>query len=438
MTDVVVIGAGIAGLCCARRLSDAGADVLVLEAGVRPGGVIRSHTTDGFLIESGPNTILPTPFASRLISAAGLDSEVVTAPRGAPRFIYLGNRLRKAPWVLSPAGFLRALVEPFVGRGPIGKDGDESFSAFVTRRLGRQVHDRLAAPFVSGIWAGDPAQISLPAAFPRLAEFEARYGSLIVGALRAPRSGPRARLSSFRTGMEALPGRLSEGLEISYGAADIEVASSCRVKWAGGEAAPSAVVLAVPAWAAAARLESVDRGLAGLLASVSYAPIVVVASALDLSREAPPSGFGFLVPRTEGLKTLGTLFNSSLFAGRAPEGKALLTTFIGGATAPEIVDWSDEQVGETVDSELTRVLGLSGGIEPLRMFRYRRAIPQYRLGHRAWRQDVLLALKKLPGVFLTGNYLDGVSVTGTMERGHRTGDAVLDYIGRSKLDGDAV
>ncbi len=234
MPDVVVIGAGIAGLCCARRLSGAGVDVLVLESRTRSGGVIRSHPSDGFLIESGPSTILPTPFASRLIATAGLRTEVVTAPTGLSRFIYLGGRLRKAPWVLSPSGFLRALAEPFVRRGPIGEDGDESFSAFVTRRLGRQVHDRLAAPFVSGVWAGDPSKISLRAAFPRLAEFETRYGSLTVGALRARRPGPRARLSSFRKGMETLPGRLAEGLEVLYEIQDIEVASGPRVKWEAG------------------------------------------------------------------------------------------------------------------------------------------------------------------------------------------------------------
>ncbi len=296
-------------------------DVLVLEARTRPGGVIRSHPSDGYLIESGPSTILPTPLASRLIAAAGLETEVVTAPPGLSRFIYLGGRLRKAPWVLSPSGLLRVLAEPFVRRGPIGADGDESFSAFVTRRLGRQVHDRLAAPFVSGIWAGDPSKISLPAAFPRLAEFETRYGSLTVGALRAAPTGPRARLSSFRKGMETLPGRLAEGLEVLYETQDIEVASGPRVKWEAGDAAPTAVVLAVPADAAAARLESADRELAEVLASVPYAPILVVTSALDLSREAPPRGFGFLVPRTEGLRTLGTLFSSSMFAGRAPEAR---------------------------------------------------------------------------------------------------------------------
>ena len=142
-------------------------------------------------------------------------------------------------------------------------------------------------------------------------------------------------------------------------------------------------------------------------------------------------GFGFLVPRTEGLHTLGTLFSSSLFPGRAPEGRVLLTSFLGGATEPGLVQWSDERVWETVESELKQVLGFEGSVKPLALFRYPRAIPQYRLGQPRWREDAMERIGKQPGLFLTGNYLSGVSVPASIEQGQRTGSAAIEYLRRA-------
>jgi protoporphyrinogen/coproporphyrinogen III oxidase len=432
MTDVVVVGAGLAGLACAWELARRGVEVRVLERDAASGGVIRTHDIDGFRVESGPNTILPTPAAMEIIREAGLADEVVRARAGLPRLVYVGGRLRRVPWVLSPRGLIRALAEPFVGRrGPDPDREEESIDAFFTRRFGRQVHARLVVPFVGGIYAGDTDELGVESTFPRLAGWERRYGSVMMGMLRAPRRGERFGLCSFRDGMQSLPHALAGGLELRCGVSDTRVrrleTGGWQVQSSEGEDTARVVVLAVPAHACGTCVG--DPVLADLLAEVVYAPVLVAASALDGGQLRDPlNAFGFLVPRGEGLRMLGTLYNSTLFPGRAPEGKVLVTSFLGGRLDPESLAWPDARVWETVEAELRSVLGFTGGLRPVALFRYERGIPQFRKGHRAWRQRVEDRLRDLGGLFLTGNYLDGVSVPMTLEHGRQQGLEVHRYL----------
>ena len=432
MRDVVVVGAGVSGLACARRLQREGLDVLVIEADTRPGGVVSSERVDGYLLESGPNTILPTPESMAAIAEAGIADEMVTAPPKAPRFVYAGGRLRRVPWVMSPAGTLRALAEPFVRRR--GSETDESLASFFDRRFGRQAHERLAAPFVTGIYAGNTAELSIRGVFPRLPELEARYGSVMMGMLRGRGKGHRHRLASFKGGMGTLPAGLAAGLNVRYGAAARAIGRGWEVDVDGESLRTPAVVIATPAYAASQLLGSVDPDAAGLLESVCYAPIVVASFAVaNSAMTSPLDGFGFLAPRGEGLNVLGTLFNSCLFAGRAPSGQSLLTSFAGGRLAPEVADWTDDRVWAAVCSDVEKVLSLGAGVaKPIRLKRYRRAIPQYLLGHREWRARIESRVRDLPGLFLTGNYIDGVSVPASMEHGVRTADAAIQYIRRTE------
>ncbi len=429
MPDVVVVGAGISGLTCAWQLRRAGLDVLVLEAKERPGGVISSHRVDDFLVESGPQTILPTPEALAVVNELGLSGDVVTAPPKSPRFIYLNGRLRKAPLgVLSVPGIFRALGEPLVSRG--GAE-DETLASFFKRRFGPEIHDRLAAPFVTGIWAGDTERLSVDATFPRLVDLERRYGSVVVGMLRSSRSGPRARLSSFRDGMKTLPFRLARDLDIRFGVDDIRLSRGLRLEWKNDVAEPKAIVMACPAYVAAGLTRPLSNDLADSLDAAHYAPMLVAATSIDEAHLARPlHGFGFLVPRSEKLHILGTLFSSSLFPSRAPAGKALLTSFLGGALEPTAIGWSDERVWDIVTSELKSVLGLKGGVEPVHLFRQERAIPQYGIGHRKWLADVKVSLGGLAGLFLTGSYFDGVSLPAAMKHGQGTAEAVIEYTRR--------
>ncbi len=431
MPDVIVVGAGVSGLACARGLQRAGLEALVLETDTRPGGVVSSERVDGYLLESGPNTILPTPESIAMIAAAGLEDQLIAAPPGAPRFVYAGGRLRRVPWVLSPAGTLRALAEPFVRRRR--ESGDESLAAFFERRFGREAHARLAAPFVTGIYAGDTRELGIQGVFPRLARMEADFGSVVAGMVRGRGKRQRHRLASFRDGMGTLARGLARGIDIRFETPADALAPGWRLQTGAGTFEAPAVVLATPAPAAARLLRPVDSDLSDHLGAVCYAPIVVASLAVA-AEEFPKrlAGFGFLAPRDAGLKVLGTLFNSALFPGRAPEGQTLLTSFLGGRLSPEVLDESDDRLWSAVCSDVERVLGLAAGSgRPIRLMRYRRAIPQYRVGHTAWRSRLRAGLAGVNGLFLTGNYLDGVSVPAAMEHGARTAEEVTRYIRRT-------
>jgi oxygen-dependent protoporphyrinogen oxidase len=428
MSDVIVIGAGLSGLSCAWELRRRGVETVVLESGEEPGGVVRSRRVGGCLVECGPNSILPTEGALSMIRAAGLEEERVAAAKRLPRWVYVGGRLRRVPWVLSLSGGIRALMEPFVRRRP--GEGDESLEAFFTRRFGREVHDRLAAPFVGGIYAGDTRELGMEGAFGKVAALERDFGSVLLGALRSGRSSPPARLSSFRQGMGALPRALAAGLDIRYGI-PVERIGADQGRWvaqaAGVSFAGQVLVCAAPAFRARGLFG--DTGLGELLGEVVYAPVLVAAAALGREQLASPLwGFGFLAPRSEGLRILGSLYSSSVFPDRAPPGRALLTTFIGGRLDPESIDWPDERVWRTVEEELRVVLGFRGAIEPLALFRYPQGIPQYRVGHGAWRAQLRARMIDMPGCFLTGNYLDGVSAPLAMEHGQRTATEVCRYL----------
>jgi oxygen-dependent protoporphyrinogen oxidase len=361
MTDVVVVGAGLSGLACAWELSRRGVAVRVLERQAFPGGVVRTHDVHGFRVEAGPNTVLPTPAAMTMLREAGLGDDLIHAPAGLPRFVYVRGRLRRVPWALSPRGLLRALVEPLVGRreSPEGSEVEESLESFFTRRFGRQVHDRLVGPFVGGIYAGDSGELGIESTFPRLARWEREYGSVAWGMIRSRRSGERYGLCSFRDGMRALPRALARGLDVRCDVSDVRCARGDARQWqvssSDGEIRARAVVLATPAYACSECFP--DPVLNGLLGEVVYAPILVAVSALEAEQlRKPLEAFGFLVPRTEGLRMLGTLYNSTLFPSRAPEGQVLLTSFMGGRLDRESAAWPEARVWETVETELRGVL----------------------------------------------------------------------------------
>ena len=436
-TDVLVVGAGISGLTTAFRLLREGMRVEVIDREPRVGGVIGSERVDGVLYERGPNSILETsPQIGELVADLGLSSErLEVSALAARRYVVRKGTLMPLP--TSPLAFLRTAVfsfrsklrllrEPFVAPAPA--DREETVSEFVQRRLGRELLDYAVEPFVAGIYAGNPDELSVKAAFPRLHALEQRYGSLIrgqvLGARERARRGEKARNTArsftFRNGMQALPDALARAIvnvRTGVRATQIRRADDGRlamiVEGADGryEVRAAAVVLAVPARAAAFLLRDIAADATKALEEIPYAPVASVALAYRSSDVTHPlDGFGFLAPRVEHRRVLGSLFSSSMFEARAPEGEVLLTTFVGGRRSPEVVDVTDEEIVRRVREELAELAGIRGEPCVCRVTRWREAIPQYTLGHLARVERARAAEARLPGLYLCSSYMGGVSV----------------------------
>jgi len=435
-----VIGAGISGLTCAYALKKSGQNVLLLEASPRPGGVIQSVEENGYLFELGPQSFSATSELAELCKELLLIEQVLEAPHGAPRYILIDRKLVKVP--LSPAlltsGLLSWGTKLTFLRDILGKtsppETDESIAAFVRRKFSAQFLDRLVGPFVSGIYAGDPEQLSLRAAFPKLYEAEKAAASVIRGGLKlAAKAGEtvtrprtRQRLLSFRGGNETLVGALAAALGPAL-RCNVEVS---EVRSAGNKfqiATHSAagsqemtcdrVVLATPTDASAQILRGMVPAASAALENILYAPVAVVSLAYKRQQVARSlSGFGFLAPRSSELRTLGSVWNSSLFPARAPEGHVLLTNFVGGATDPSATALSEEELAALVHREIAPILKITGVPEKVRTTRYRHAIPQYNLGHLERLQEIQDSIARVPGLRLIGNYWKGPAIGTCVEQ----------------------
>ena len=441
---VVVIGAGISGLVCAYRLKALGVDVALIEKSNRVGGVIQSERIDGFLIERGPNSSQGTEELLALVEELGIMSELAEGDPKAPAYVFFRGRLHRVPsspgsfiksQLLSLSGKLRIFREPFV---PVRRsDSEESVASFARRRIGREAAERMVAPFVSGIYAGDAERLSVQAAFPRLANLETSYGGLFRGtfakALEARRAKKaasavldkaaptRRRLCSFRSGMGFLTNTLASklGEDLFTGCEGLRVERAADsvgfdVAFARGNNNQSLVcdriIIATPANIASSLAAPFSAELSRLLGEIEYPPLSIVSLAYDQgSVRTPLDGFGFLVPPSENLNILGCVWNSSLFKDRAPNGKALITAFIGGARNPGAARLADDELVSIVHNELQRVLGISSDPRVVAITRYERSIPQYNLGHFRRVQLIQKLQSDLDGLTLIGNYLHGVS-----------------------------
>jgi oxygen-dependent protoporphyrinogen oxidase len=457
MKSVAIIGTGITGLTAAFYLKRKGIPITVYEASSRVGGVIQSIRKDGYLAEFGPNTILETsPKITQFIRDAGLESRRLDSdPKAGARYVVRYQRPIAMP--SSPLGFfttelftakakLAVLREPFV---PARRDGkEESVAEFVERRLNREFLDHAIDALVAGVYAGDPYKLSLPQAFPRLAELEARYGSLIRGQIfgagerkrRGEIAKDRAPKLSFDEGLQVLPDTLvvrlgdvvklnitvtkltqtSHGwmLALSEGRVSQdpltagEIGDSHSSSPRDSEAEHGAVIYCGTApKLSGLQIESAQPVNFTAFSEIRYPPVASVV--LGFRREDvthPCQGFGMLIPKIEGFSILGTIFSSSLFPNRAPAGHLTLTSYIGGERQPELALLPTDKLVELTCNDLRVLLGVRGQPTFVHCVVYPKSIPQYNLGYGRYRGLLAEIENKAPGLFFAGHYRDGVSL----------------------------
>lgn len=452
----LVIGGGISGLVCAYALRKAGIDALCVEASDCAGGAIQTSRRDGYLLELGPQSFTGTPELFELFSDLKIETEIVEAPARAPRYVLVDGKLRPVP--MSPPALLTSNLVGFgsklsIARDVLGTsrppDHDESIADFVRRKFSAEILERLVGPFVSGVYAGDPERLSLRSAFPTLYQAENGSGSVIRGLIRnakakaksggAGASSTRARrgrtLLNFREGTETLPRALANQLgdrfrpnatvtTISSLPSGSEHRFSVKARTESGsgeteEIIADEVVLATAADICAYLVRSLSGAMTIDLSQIEYAPIAVVS--LGYPRESIGDlldGFGFLVPRSAGIRVLGSVWNSSLFPGRAPKDHVLLTSFVGGATDPEAADMSERELAALVDRELGPILKIKSGENRYNFSHttiYTSALPQYNVGYAERLWSIEQARLAIPNLTIVGSYLRGPSIGSCVE-----------------------
>ncbi|MCF6310892.1 MAG: protoporphyrinogen oxidase [Verrucomicrobiales bacterium] len=451
---IAVIGGGVTGLTAAFRLKQAGQEVTLFEAGERAGGVIRSVQRDEWLAECGPNTMLETSAAiTRLVEDEDLGIAQLrrdASPLGGTRFILKKGKAVMLPG--SPAGFLTTslfsfsaklglAMEPF--RSRLAADADEeSLADFVRRRLGQEFLDYAINPFVAGVYAGDPENLSVKYGFPKLYALEQKYGSMIKGQILGARqrrkegrvTKDRAKQLSFDGGLQVLTDALADYLAgaLRLNTAVIRLAKTEDGRWLleseKGMVADffDEVVLALPAYRLAelkfdhAGNPAGDELALDSLKEIVYPPVssVVLGFRRDQVQHSL-AGFGTLNPEVEKVNTLGTLFTSSLFPERAPEGHVLLTTYVGGARSPDLALRPEDERVHLVMEDLRKIYGITG--EPVfeHSFLYPRAIPQYEVGYGRFLETMQDFEAKHSGIHLAGHCRDGISLADSIVSGEK-------------------
>jgi oxygen-dependent protoporphyrinogen oxidase len=465
MKKAIIIGGGISGLSTAwllrAKAQAAGKelDITLLEKDRRMGGKIWSIHEEGYTCEWGPNGFLDSkPQTLELCRAIGVEGNLHRSNDNArKRFIFSCGELHRLPEggpsflksrLISWPGKLRLALEPtpFIAAAPTGVD--ETLADFGRRRLGNEALDKLIAPMVSGIFAGDPETMSLVSCFPRIAELEREYGGLVramimlakkkkkdiaEGKVVSSAAGPGGVLTSFREGIQYLSDALSASLGdiVTSGSQVVSVdkreGGGYRVRCDdGSEREADLVIAASPAFAVADMLEGLDQEISGVLRQIPYASMTVICFGYERERIAHPlDGFGYLIPKKEGRSTLGTLWDSSMFEKRAPEGKVLLRSMMGGACFPEYIKLSDDEVVTQVRRDLQATMGITAEPSFVRVFRHEQAIPQYTVGH-GKRLDALEGLlQKHPGLILTGNSYRGIGLNDCVAAAQRASDEAL-------------
>ncbi|XP_059311736.1 protoporphyrinogen oxidase, chloroplastic [Lycium ferocissimum] len=472
--DCVVVGAGISGLCIAKVISANYPNLMVTEARDRAGGNITTVERDGYLWEEGPNSFQPSDPMLTMAVDCGLKDDLVLGDPDSPRFVLWKGKLRPVPGKLSDLPFFDLMSIPGKLRAGFGAIGlrpsppgyEESVEEFVRRNLGAEVFERLIEPFCSGVYAGDPSKLSMKAAFGKVWKLEQTGGSIIGGTFKAIKersSTPKAprdprlptpkgqTVGSFRKGLRMLPDaiceRLGSKVKLSWKLSTITKSEKggYQLTYETPEGVVSlrsrSIVMTVPSYVASSILRPLSVAAADALSNFYYPPVAAVTVSYpqeairdDRLVDGELKGFGQLHPRSQGVETLGTIYSSSLFPNRAPNGRVLLLNYIGGATNSEILSKTESQLVEAVDRDLRKMLIKPKAQDPfvtgVRV--WPQAIPQFLVGHLDTLGTAKAALSDngLDGLFLGGNYVSGVALGRCVEGAYEIASDVTGFLSK--------
>ena len=447
--DIVIIGAGITGLTAAYYLSKYNKDVIVLEKESRAGGVINTSKENGFIYESGPNSgVLSTVEAMQLFDDLNNNCQLETAnEKSKKRLIWKGNSWKALPAGLFSAVFtplftikdkFRILGEPF---RKAGSNPEETVADLVRRRLGKSFLEYAVDPFISGIYAGDPERIVTKYALPKLYQLENEYGSFIKGSIKKMKNRDKNEKKPTREVFSAFEGlsNIIDALvnetgkeKISLGCIDISVhaeGSNFKIKYKnnGSDYIITAknVITTIGGYALPHILPFIPKVDIENIALLNYAKVVQVILGFNEWKGIPLDAFGGLVPSVEKRKILGVLYLSSLFKNRAPEKGALLSVFMGGMKRPAVFEMNENEIIETVRSEVTEMMGLAD-FEPdlLKIFRYAHAIPQYEASSGIRLEMISKIQSDFPGLILAGNIRDGIGMSDRIKQARNIADSL--------------
>ncbi|WVZ71530.1 hypothetical protein U9M48_020105 [Paspalum notatum var. saurae] len=474
--DCVVVGGGVSGLCTAQALATRHGvgDVLVTEARARPGGNITTveRPEEGYLWEEGPNSFQPSDPVLTMAVDSGLKDDLVFGDPNAPRFVLWEGKLRPVPSKPADLPFFDLMSIPGKLRAGLGALGirppppgrEESVEEFVRRNLGAEVFERLIEPFCSGVYAGDPSKLSMKAAFGKVWRLEEAGGSIIGGTIKTiqergknpkPPRDPRLpkpkgqTVASFKKGLAMLPNAITSSLgskvKLSWKLTSITKSDGKGyvLEYETPEGVVSvqakSVIMTIPSYVASDILRPLSSDAANALSRFYYPPVAAVtvsypkeAIRKECLIDGELQGFGQLHPRSQGVETLGTIYSSSLFPGRAPAGRVLLLNYIGGATNTGIVSKTESELVEAVDRDLRKMLINPTAVDPLVLGVrvWPQAIPQFLVGH----LDLLEAAKSAldqggyDGLFLGGNYVAGVALGRCVEGAYESASQISDFL----------
>ncbi|MBI5694251.1 MAG: protoporphyrinogen oxidase [Nitrospirae bacterium] len=461
---IAVAGAGLSGLSLCHALQEKleatgrHAQIALFESEGRTGGKVQSIKDDGYLVEWGPNGFLNNkPDTLELCRKLGIDDLMLPSNDAArKRYIYAGGELHRLPE--SPPSFLKSRLLPWSAKfrlmgelfiPPAPPDNDQTLAEFARRRLGPMALERLIGPMASGVFGGDPETMSLKSCFPRIHELEQEYGGLFkamimlankkrkekkAGGEASGPAGPGGVLTSFDGGLEVLTRALQAAFKgdllLDCPVTKVEAKPGGGfIIHAGASGTPveaDVFITAAPSYAASRFLAPVDIAIPETLDKIPYAPMAIVCFGLtedDLGVEL--DGFGFLVGLKERRKVLGTLWDSSIFPGRAPVGKCSLRSMAGGGRDIETPYLPEEDIARIVKNDLEDIMGLHTEPEFVKVFRHEQAIPQYIVGHSRNLERLDGMEAKYPGLFFAGNAYRGVGINDCVREAYRVAEKVL-------------